>query len=87
MGILLIPAAEMRLEGADVVLLNVRPHEIARLRTFDDLRNCAPNAAIRFSLLRRIHSMFWAASIGDRLLEGDRLLRCDRMVPFLQGLV
>src|SRR4029077_13574893 len=38
MGILLIPAAEMRLEGADVVILNVRPHEVARLRTFDDLR-------------------------------------------------
>ena len=38
MGILLIPAAEMRLEGADVVLLNVRPQEVARLRNFDDLR-------------------------------------------------
>src|SRR2546425_1783285 len=29
MGILLIPAAEIRLQGADVVLLNVRPDEIA----------------------------------------------------------
>src|SRR5881275_3262481 len=38
MGILLIPAAEVRLEGADVILLNVTPKEIAELRNFDDLR-------------------------------------------------
>src|SRR6476469_9381245 len=36
MGILLIPAAEMRLEGADVILLNVSADEVASLRTFDD---------------------------------------------------
>src|SRR5205823_7748823 len=38
MGILLIPAAEMRLEGADVIVLNVSASEIASLRNFDDLR-------------------------------------------------
>src|ERR1700704_5365375 len=38
MGILLIPAAEVRLEGADVIILNVKPAEVARLRTFADLR-------------------------------------------------
>src|SRR5439155_18860857 len=32
MGILLIPAAEVRLRGADVILLNVTPKEIAELR-------------------------------------------------------
>src|SRR5256886_328011 len=37
MGILLIPAAEMRLEGADVILLNVTPGEVESLRTLDDL--------------------------------------------------
>src|SRR6188474_1969480 len=37
MGILLIPAAEVRLEGADVILLNVSAEEIASLRTLDDL--------------------------------------------------
>src|ERR1700741_2886885 len=35
MGILLISAAEMRLEGADVIVLNVRPDEVGALRTFD----------------------------------------------------
>ena len=38
MGILLISAAEMRLRGADIVLLNVLPEEVATLRTFDDVR-------------------------------------------------
>src|SRR5499427_2046563 len=38
MGILLIPAVEVRLLGADVIVLNVTAEEIAQLRNFDDLR-------------------------------------------------
>ncbi len=38
MGILLIRAAEMRLRGADVVVLNVDAEEAATLKDFDDLR-------------------------------------------------
>ena len=38
MGILLISAAEVRLEGADVIVLDVSPDEVAQLKTFDDLR-------------------------------------------------
>lgn len=38
MGILLISAAEMRLHGADIVVLNVLPHEAEALRDFDDVR-------------------------------------------------
>jgi predicted metal-dependent phosphoesterase TrpH len=38
MGLLLISAAEMRLHGADIVLLNVTPEEAAALRNFDDVR-------------------------------------------------
>ena len=69
LGILLIPAAEVRLEGADVILLNVTAEEIAPLRTLDDL------ATLR---ARRGPSLFTIAphpfyvlggSIGDRLLE------------------
>jgi predicted metal-dependent phosphoesterase TrpH len=69
MGILLIPAAEMRLEGADVILLNIAAEETASLRTFDDL------AALR---ARRGASVFTIAphpfyvlggSIGERLVE------------------
>src|SRR5881396_3940198 len=38
MGILLIPAAEVRLRGADVILLNVTAEEVVGLKSFDDLR-------------------------------------------------
>src|SRR5947207_14175865 len=38
MGILLIPAAEVRLCGADVIVLNVTAEEVAELNNFDDLR-------------------------------------------------
>src|SRR6478609_4804902 len=35
MGILLIPAAEMRIEGADIILLNVTGKDVAGLKSFD----------------------------------------------------
>ena len=38
MGILLIAAAEMRLHGADIVVLNVTAEEAAGLSDFDDVR-------------------------------------------------
>src|ERR671931_2757571 len=37
MGILLIPAAEMRLHGADIILLNVSAADIVDLKSFDDV--------------------------------------------------
>jgi hypothetical protein len=69
MGILLISAAEMRIEGADVILLNVNTEEVAGLRNFDDVR------ALR---TRRGSSIFTIAphpfyvlggSVGSRLLD------------------
>lgn len=69
MGILLIPAAEMRLEGADVILLNVTAAEVEDLRTFAGL------AALR---ARRGPSLFTIAphpfyvlggSIGEKLAD------------------
>src|SRR5438094_4704438 len=38
MGILLIPAAEVRLLGADVIVLNVTAEEVEQLKNFKDLR-------------------------------------------------
>lgn len=37
LGLLLIPAAEMRLEGADVVVVNITPEEARGLRRLSDL--------------------------------------------------
>jgi predicted metal-dependent phosphoesterase TrpH len=67
MGILLIPAAEVRLLGADVIVLNVTAEEIAQVKNFDDLRRLRE---------RRGNSIFTIAphpfyvvggSIGSRL--------------------
>jgi predicted metal-dependent phosphoesterase TrpH len=69
MGILLIPAAEMRLEGADVILLNVTAKEIESLHTLDDLE--ALRAQRGPSLFSIAPHPFYVlgGSIGDRLLE------------------
>lgn len=69
MGILIIPAAEVRLEGADVILLNVSANEIESIRSLNDLQ------ALR---LRRGQSLFTIAphpfyvlggSLGEKLIE------------------
>jgi predicted metal-dependent phosphoesterase TrpH len=69
MGILLIPAAEVRLQGADAILLNVTAAELAALKNFEDLRQLRA---------RRGSSMFTIAphpfyvlggSIGRRLFD------------------
>ena len=58
MGILLIPAAEMRLEGADVILLNVAPNEVDSLRTLEDL------AALRAKRGERSEDRRWVVASG-----------------------
>ena len=87
MGILLIPAAELRLEGADVVVLNVEPNDIVGIRTFADLR-ALRDAARLGDLLFRAPSFFPAWRLVRRTAAGgNRLLRRDRDLPFSQGLV
>lgn len=69
MGIVLIPAAEMRLEGCDVIVLNVRPSEIANLKTFADLR--ALRAGRGDSVFTIAPHPFYVlgGSMGSRLLD------------------
>jgi predicted metal-dependent phosphoesterase TrpH len=86
MGILIIPAAEVRLEGADVILLNVTASEVESLRSLNDL------AALRS---RRGPSLFTIAphpfyvfggSIGEKLVEKidcfDAIELCHFWAPF-----
>jgi predicted metal-dependent phosphoesterase TrpH len=69
MGILLINAAEMRIEGADIVLLNVTHDEITELRTFDDVRRLrARRGASLFTFAPHPFYVF-GGSIGERLLQ------------------
>src|SRR5215471_6171141 len=69
MGILLIPAAEMRLHGADVIVLNVSAEEMAQLKSFDDLRQLrARRGNSVFTIAPHPFYMF-GGSIGSRLLQ------------------
>jgi predicted metal-dependent phosphoesterase TrpH len=67
MGILLIPAAEMRLEGADVVLLNAQPNDIVHLRTFADLRTLRARRGDSLFCFAPHPFFVLGASIGERL--------------------
>ena len=67
MGILLISAAEVRLLGADVILLNVTAEEVAQLKNFDDLRQLrARRGASMFTIVPHPFYVF-GGSIGSRL--------------------
>src|SRR5258708_37815469 len=86
MGILLIPAAEVRLLGADVIVLNVTAEEIAELKNFDDLRRLRA---------RRGNSIFTIAphpfyvvggSIGSRLFAEIDCLDAIESCHFTKGL-
>jgi predicted metal-dependent phosphoesterase TrpH len=69
MGILLLPAAEMRLHGADVIVLNVTAEEMAELKSFDDLRRLrAQRGDSIFTIAPHPFYMF-GGSIGSRLLR------------------
>lgn len=85
LGILLLSAAELRIEGADAVLLNLSAEEAVRIRSFEDLR--------RFRA-RRGESLFvfaphpfyrFGGSIGRRLEQYldcfDAIEHCHFHVP------
>jgi len=69
MGILLIPAAEMRLEGADVIILNVTPSEISQLRSFNDLRELRARRGSSIFTFAPHPFYLLGGSIGRRLIR------------------
>lgn len=69
MGILLIPAAEMRLEGADVIILNVTPAEVAELHDFDGLRDLRKKRGDSIFTFAPHPFYLLGGSIGRRLLD------------------
>jgi len=68
MGILLIPAAEMRLHGADVIVLNVSAEEMAALTSFDDLRRLRARRGSSIFTIAPHPFYVFGGSIGSRLL-------------------
>lgn len=69
MGILLIPAAEMRLHGADVIVLNVTAEEMAELRSFDDLRRLRARRGNSIFTIAPHPFYLFGGSIGSRLFQ------------------
>ncbi len=86
MGIILIQAAEMRLEGADVVLLNVRPNEIENLRTFADLRELRARRGASLLCFAPHPFFHLGASIGERLLQEIDCFDAIEICHFHKGL-
>jgi predicted metal-dependent phosphoesterase TrpH len=68
MGILLIPAAEVRLQGADVIILNVSAEELAQLKDFDDLRKLRKRRGDSIFTIAPHPFYVLGGSIGPRLL-------------------
>lgn len=79
LGILLIPAAELRIQGADTVLLNLTAREAAGIKTFDDVRRL--RAARGDSLLVFAPHPFYqfGGSIGSRI---ESCLDCFDAIEF-----
>ena len=69
MGILLIPAAEVRLLGADVIVLNVTTEEIAHVKNFDDLRRLRARRGNTIFTIAPHPFYIVGGSIGSRLFE------------------
>jgi predicted metal-dependent phosphoesterase TrpH len=69
MGILLIPAAEMRLEGADVIVLNVTSEEVGQLKNFDDLRRLRAQRGSSIYTIAPHPFYVLGGSIGARLFK------------------
>jgi len=67
MGILLIPAAEVRLLGADVIVLNVTAEEVAPLKNFDDLRRLRAQRENSVFMVAPHPFYIFGGSIGSRL--------------------
>src|SRR5215469_11398951 len=69
MGILLIPAAEVRLQGADAIVLNVSAEEVAGLKTFGDLRQLRAVRGLSIFTFAPHPFYVLGGSIGERLLD------------------
>src|SRR5213596_3335955 len=69
LGILLISAAEMRIEGADIILLNVTGEDVEGLRTFDDVRQLRARRGETLFAIAPHPFYLLGGSIGKRLLD------------------
>ena len=85
MGILLISAAEMRIEGADIVLLNVTRDDIATLRNFDDVRQLRARRGENIFTFAPHPFYKLGGSIGERLLREIDCFDAIEVCHFYRG--
>src|SRR5256714_1737294 len=86
MGILLIPAAEVRLEGADIILLNVSAAEVAGLKNFDDVRKLRASRGLSIFAIAPHPFFVLGGSIGERLLDEIDCFDAIELCHFHKGL-
>ena len=86
MGILLISAAEVRICGADVIVLNVTGEEIAGLKNFDDLRRLRARRGSSVFMLAPHPFYVFGSSIGSRLLKEIDCFDAIELCHFHKGL-
>jgi predicted metal-dependent phosphoesterase TrpH len=86
MGVLLIPAAEVRVCGADVIILNVTREEIAALKDFDDLRRLRTRRGNSIFTIAPHPFYVFGSSIGSRLLAEIDCFDAIELCHFHKGL-
>ena len=79
LGILLIQAAELRIDGADAVVLNISTEEAVGIRTFDDLRRLRARRGDSLLVFAPHPFYRFGGSIGDRL---EVLIDCFDAVEY-----
>ena len=67
--LLLVPAAEVRLRGADVIVLNVTAEELAELTDFDDLRRLRARRGKSIFTIAPHPFYVLGASIGEKIVD------------------
>jgi len=87
MGILLIPAAEVRLQGADVIILNVTAEEIVGLKNFDDLRQLRARRGLSIFTIAPHPFYVLGGSIGSRLIAEVDCFDAIELCHFHKGLL
>jgi predicted metal-dependent phosphoesterase TrpH len=87
MGILLIPAAEVRLRGADVIVLNVSAAAVTELRDFDDLRRLRARRGESVFTIAPHPFYVLGASIGNKIVDLIDCFDAIELCHFHKGLL
>jgi predicted metal-dependent phosphoesterase TrpH len=85
MGILLIRAAELRLHGADMIVLNVTPEEIEAISDFDHIRQLRARRGDSVYTIAPHPFYVLGGSIGDRLIQEIDCFDAIELCHFYRG--